>query len=91
MRGVLAEVESALRAHPKAVPDSATVCFKELAASSLDIDVSAYFAITDWNQFQVIRQEILLRFMEIVEKAGTAFAFPTRTVQFLGAPPDPPT
>ena len=90
MRRVLAEVESALRAHPKIVADSVSVCFKEMAASSLDIDVGAYFATTDWNEFQFIRQGVLLQFMQIVESAGTAFAFPTRTVQLLGAPPEPP-
>ncbi len=87
MRRVLAEVESALRAHPKIWPDSVTVCFKELAASSLDIDVNAWFTTTDWDEFQRIRQQVLLQFMQIVETAGTAFAFPTRTVELLGAPP----
>ena len=90
MRRVLAEVESALRAHAKVVPDSVTVYFKEMAASSLDIDVGAYFATTDWNEFQFIRQGVLLQFMQIVESTGTAFAFPTRTVQLLGALPEPP-
>ena len=90
MRGVLAEVESALRAHPKIVADSVSVCFKEMAPSSLDIDVGAYFSTTDWNEFQVIRQGVLLRFMQIVESTGTAFAFPTRTVQLLGTKPEPP-
>jgi MscS family membrane protein len=90
MRRVLAEVESALRAHPKIVGDTVSVCFKEMSASSLDIDVAAYFATTDWNEFQVIRQGVLLQLMQIVEGAGTAFAFPTRTVQLLGTPPESP-
>ena len=54
-----------------------------MTPSSLDIDVGAYFATTDWNEFQGIRQAMLLQFMQIVESAGTAFAFPTRTVQLL--------
>jgi MscS family membrane protein len=88
MRRVLAEIESALRAHPKIVPDSVSVCFEKMTNSSLDIDVGAYFSTTDWNEFQVIRQVVLLQFMQIVENAGTAFAFPTRTVQLLGTPPE---
>jgi len=83
MRRVLAEVESALRAHPKIVADGVSVCFEKMTPSSLDIDVGAYFATTDWNEFQGIRQAMLLQFMQIVESAGTAFAFPTRTVQLL--------
>jgi len=45
---------------------------------------------TDWNEFLVIRQELLLRFLEIVERAGSAFAFPTRTVRLAPAAGDSP-
>jgi MscS family membrane protein len=39
--------------------------------------------------FQQCRQEVLLGFMQVVEEAGTAFAFPTRTVHLVGAPAPP--
>jgi MscS family membrane protein len=89
LRRVLGGVESALRAHPKLWPDALSVRFKELAASSLDIEVMAWFATQDWSEFQLIRQELLLRFMEIVASSGTAFAFPTRTVRLLREDPGP--
>ena len=80
MRAVLAGVERVLRGHPKIFAEALTVCLKEIGESSLNIDVMAWFATQDWNEFQVIRQEILISFMDVVESAGTAFAFPTRTV-----------
>jgi MscS family membrane protein len=80
MRRVLAEVEAALRAHPKIWPDTVLVRLVDLKDSTLDVEVMAWFQTTDWNEFTAIRQELLLRFMEIVERSGTAFAFPTRTV-----------
>ena len=83
MRRVLTEIEAALRAHPKLWPDAVVVCFKEMAPSSLEIEVGAWFLTEDWSVFTVIRQEMLLRFMEVVEGAGTAFAFPTRTVHVV--------
>jgi MscS family membrane protein len=83
MRRVLAGLESALREHPKIWPDAVVVRFKEFAASSLDIEVMAWFQTPDWSEFQLIRQEVLLRFMEVVEAAGTSFAFPTRTVRLV--------
>ena len=83
MRGVLAGVEAVLRAHPKIWAEGMTVCLKELADSSLNVEVMAWFQTKDWNEFQLIRQEILLGFMETVESAGTAFAFPTRTVRLV--------
>jgi MscS family membrane protein len=85
MREVLAGLEGVLRAHPKIWPDAVVVRFKELASSSLDIEVMAWFETADWSEFQLIRQEVLLRFMEVVETAGASFAFPTRTVHVAGA------
>ncbi len=81
MKAVLAGLERVLRAHPKIWPEAVVVRFKELAASSLDIEIMAWFQTEDWGEFQAIRQEILIQFMDVVERAGSAFAFPTRTVQ----------
>jgi MscS family membrane protein len=80
MRQVLAGFERVLREHPKIWPDAVVVRFREFAASALDIEVMAWFQTADWGEFQLIRQEILLQFMEVVERAGTSFAFPTQTV-----------
>jgi MscS family membrane protein len=80
MREVLEGLERVLRAHPKIWPDAVVVRFSELAASSLNIEVMAWFRTTDWSEFQLIRQDVLLQFMEVVERAGTSFAFPTQTV-----------
>ena len=44
----------------------------------------AWFQTRDWSEFQLIRQEVLLQFMRVVEAAGTAFAFPTRTIHVAG-------
>lgn len=88
MRAVLAEIEGYLRAHPKVWPD-VIVRFVGYGASSLDLDVWAWFQTTDFAEFRDIRQEVLLGIMEIVEKNGCSFAFPTRTVHLVGsgAPP----
>ena len=91
LRRVLTEVEAALRAQPKIALDGLTVCLRELAQSSLDVEVTAWFGTQDWAEFQRIRQEVLLRLMEIVESVGTRLAFPTRTVHLIpegaSAPP----
>jgi MscS family membrane protein len=84
MRLVVAGIEQVLRAHPKVFTENVVVRFKELTASSLDIEVMAWFLTSDYAEFQLIRQETLLEFMEVVEKAGTSFAFPTRTVHLAG-------
>jgi len=90
MREVLAELERVLRAHPRIWPDAVVVRFAALGQSSLDIEIMAWFQTRDFGEFQVMRQEVLLQFMEVVEKAGTAFALPTRIVH-MKTDHDPPT
>ena len=93
MLAVLAGWEAVLRSHPRIWPDDVSVRFKGLAASSLEVEVMAWFDVLTWAEFQLCRQEVLLDFMRVVEEAGTSFAFPTQTVHVLGggtaAPPRP--
>ena len=88
VRAVLAGLDGALRAHPKLWPESFSVRLTELRDSSLNVEVMAWFQTADWNEFTLIRQELLLQFMTVVEEAGTSLAFPTRTVHLV-APPLP--
>ena len=86
MRQVLTGFERVLREHPKIWPDAVVVRFREFAASSLDIEIMAWFQTPDWGEFQLIRQEILLQFMQVVEQAGTSIARPTRVVHVASLP-----
>lgn len=91
MRLILSRLEATLRAHPKIWPDAVVVRFKEFGDSSLNIDIMAWFQTADWGEFQMIRQELLLEFMEIIERAGSSFAFPTRTLHLVDASPRSPS
>jgi MscS family membrane protein len=86
LRRVLDEVEAVLRARPRIWPDGVSVRFTEFKDSSLNVEVMAWFQYTDWGDFTRERQELFLRFMRIVEEAGTSLAFPTRTVQLSREP-----
>jgi MscS family membrane protein len=80
LRSVLEGLEAELRAQPKLWPDSVTVRLKELNISSLDIEVMVWFATVDWDEFMLIRQEVLLAFMAVVERSGTRLALPAQVV-----------
>jgi MscS family membrane protein len=84
MRAVLDGIERVLREHPRLWPDSLTVRLVELGESTLGIDVMAWFQTSDWDEFQLIRQEVLLQFMGVIEAAGTSFAVPARTILLRG-------
>jgi MscS family membrane protein len=90
MREVLAGFERVLRAHMKIWPASVQVRFTQFSESSLDILINCWFMTSDGDEFALYRQEVLLAFMDVVEQAGTDFAFPTHTVHLVHPPTAPP-
>jgi len=90
MQQVLEGFERVLREHEKIWPDAMVVKFKEFGASSLDIEIMAWFQVPTWADFQQCRQEVLLGFMKVVEDAGTGFAFPTQTLHVFNEKAAPP-
>ena len=56
------------------------VKFTDFGASSLDLLVLYYVDTMDWGIFLNVKQEINYKIMEIVEKHGSDFAFPSQTV-----------
>lgn len=83
LRYILVKLRELLLSHPRVHPDPARARFIGFGASSLDIEVFGYVTTRDWADFPGIREDILLRVMDIVEQGGTAFAFPSQTL-YLG-------
>lgn len=81
LRAVLDGFEQVLRTHTGIWPDDVVVRFVQFGSSSLDIEVMAWFTTGDWGQFRTWRQEVLIGFMDVVERAKTSFALPTRAVR----------
>ncbi len=80
IRAVLADVEALLIAHPRlSAADVPQVRLGDLAASALKVEVFAAFQTTNWAEFALARQEILLGMVETVEKAGVRFAVPMQS------------
>lgn len=77
MRKILSELEALLAKQPKVAKESVVARFSQIGQSSLDIDVSCLFETRDFGEFQLLRQNLLLEIMELVEKANTSFARPT--------------
>ena len=57
-----------------------TIKSTKFGDSSLEIEVFAYAKATAWAEFLGIREELLIRMMDIIEQAGTALAFPSQTL-----------
>ena len=87
MRAVLGGIEEALKSHPRIAQDIPQVRFTEFKDWALNVEVMAWFGTADWLEFTRLRQEIFLRFMEIVARSGASFAYPTRTVRMAKSAP----
>src|SRR6202162_1134841 len=83
MRYVLAQVRRLLYEHPKVETEGARNRFIAFDESALTLEIFSYILTRDFNEFLAIREDILLRIMDIVDAAGTGFAFPSQTV-YLG-------
>jgi MscS family membrane protein len=86
LRYLLAEVRRLLYEHPKVESESASIRFANLDASSLRLEISSYVLTLDSNEFVAIREDLLLRIVDIVEKSGTSIAFPSQTTYFSRDP-----
>jgi MscS family membrane protein len=84
LRNVLDGLRQMLATDPRIEADTARVRFVRLSESSLDIEVTAYVRAPTAPEFMQIQEELLLRVLEIVAEAGTAIAFPSRTLYVAG-------
>ncbi len=82
LRCVLIEIRKMLLRHPKVTAQPSRARFVSFGGHSLDIEIFAYVATSDYNDYLAIQEDVLLRLAEIVHEAGTGFAFPS-TVNYL--------
>ncbi len=83
LRYVLAQIRRLLYAHPKVETDGARVRLVGFDDSTLSAEIFCYVLTRDFAEFLAIREDLLLRIMEIVNSSGSGFAFPSQTL-YLG-------
>ncbi|MFT3707074.1 MAG: mechanosensitive ion channel family protein [Archangium sp.] len=57
-------------------PDSATVNLVNLSPGALDVELGAWFATTDWDEYRGIREKVLLQLLEVLETTKAKLAAP---------------
>ena len=83
LRYLIAEIRRLLYQHPKVESDTASVRFANFDTSALRLEIFSYVLTRDANEFAAVREDLLLRIMEIVERSGTGLAIPSQTL-YLG-------
>ncbi len=76
VRYVLTEVRRLLATHPQVESKTIRVRLTDVAGSSLTIEVFTYVLTRDYNEYAAVREDLLLRMMDIVEESGSGLASP---------------
>lgn len=79
---IVDEIKDYLAKNQDTYGPSYYVAFGGFGDSCLDIQVTAYTMNHGKARHMVDKQKLMFEIMKIVEKAGTGFAFPTRTIEF---------
>ena len=80
VRFVLAEIRRLLYSHPKVETKTVRVRLTDIAGSSLSVEVVAYILTRDFNEFAAVREDLLLRMMDVMEDSGGGLALPSQTL-----------
>ncbi len=80
LKKVLDQVGAMLRNHPRIETSTAWIRLAKLADSSLELEMQAYVLTRDYDDYSAVREDLLLRVMDIVESCGTALSSPSQTV-----------
>jgi MscS family membrane protein len=78
LRLVLDRMQSMLDEHPGVEAETSRIRVANFAGAAFELELWAFAKTSDWKEFTVIRQEVILKIAEIVEAAGTRFAAPTQ-------------
>ena len=80
LRYLITEIRKLVVAGPKVDEPSVNVRFVAFGVYSLDVEIAAYVKTTNDTEFAIIREDLFLRIMDLVEAAGSGFAFPSQTI-----------
>jgi MscS family membrane protein len=81
MKDIIADVKQMLKDHDEIDSNQTLIVnFDEFAPSSLDFFIYTFTKTTNWIKFHEVKQDVLLKVIEIVESHGAECAFPTSTL-----------
>ncbi|MFT5481964.1 MAG: MscS family membrane protein [Halieaceae bacterium] len=89
---IIEQVKTMLREHPEIdLGRTLIVNFNGFADSSLDFFVYTFTQTTNWVRYHEIKQDVLLKILEVIHRNDADVAFPTRTlmVQGMDVGPEP--
>jgi len=82
MQKILEETREMLANHPMIHDDPIFVYFDQFDDSSLSLFFYLFTKTAVWEEYLKIREDINLKIIDIVERNGSSFAFPSQSIYF---------
>jgi len=81
MRDIISAVKEMLQNHDEIDSNQTLIVnFNEFAPSSLDFFIYTFTKTTNWIKFHEVKEDVMLKIIDIIEAHGAECAFPTSTV-----------
>jgi MscS family membrane protein len=81
MEAIVRKVKDMLMNHPEIDTNRTLIVnFNAFAPSSLDFFVYTFTKTTEWVYYHEVKQDVMLKIVDIIEKEGAEIAFPTSTL-----------
>jgi MscS family membrane protein len=87
LRAALDGLRAVLEATPRIDRGTVNVRFVNITATAFEVELQAYVATRDWNEFLVVREDVYLKALDALEQAGTGLT--GRPLRPRSAPPPP--
>ncbi|WP_020679761.1 mechanosensitive ion channel family protein [Marinobacterium rhizophilum] len=87
VKEIVADVHAMLSQHEEIDQDQTLIVnLNSFGASSVDFFIYTFTRTTNWVRFHAIKQDVLLRIIDIIEARGAEVAFPTQTLHLASVP-----
>jgi MscS family membrane protein len=87
LENIVLEIREMLQSHPKiSQKETLLVNFNGFGDSALDIFIYTFTHTSQWDHYLDIREDVHLKIIQIVEKNGSAFAFPSQSLYVESLP-----
>ncbi len=81
MKAICDDVRAMLKSHPDIDQQQTIIVhFNRYGESHLEFMLYAFTKTSEWVPFHAVKEDVLLKVMQIIEGHGAEFAFPTRTL-----------
>jgi len=92
LHAIIADLRALLEHHPDIAQDAnKLVYFRDFNSSDLGVLIYAFAIRSEWKSYLEIREDLNFKIMQIVQKHGASFAFPSRSLYVESLPQTPPS